>query len=161
MNTKHVNTKHVNLHNYNVKVNGKKLNIITVGDNCFEPKICSRFIVKLTNIYTKEIIPSQFIKSIDRPSKYKNFFSTTKYYPLNISLYDPISPSIPYLMESNNMFGWNIEINILGPVGDIVETWNIKSAKLKKVKYSSFNWADTGNPAEIQLVFRIKNVTLL
>ncbi len=150
---------------YSVKSSGKKITINTIADlninSNFEPKIYNRFFVKLSNEYTKEVIASHFINSTDRPSSYKNFFGIKKYYPLHISIYDPVTPNIVQLTESNFNSGWNIEINILGPIGDIIETWEIKNAKLEKIKYSSFDWADTGNCAKINLTFKIKNVKLL
>ena len=155
-------------YNFNV-MSGKKnkLAISGIHDDdtilykTWEPKTDNRFIAKIVSRNDVEI-PPYINKSITRPSCYYTKFGFKKYHPLIVSLYDPIlETSISKLIESMDKNHIDINIKILGPVGDSVEEWQIKNAKLKGIKYSSFDWSRNGNASFIELVFDIKDVTLL
>lgn len=120
---------------------------VRLGENhiftAFEPKVISRFIVKITNENKEELIPPFVIFRSDRPSFRLSATGNTKVYdPFWISAYDPIVPSTAQAVELAywNKSQWNIDLKILGPVGDTVEHWSIGDAKLLQVQYSSLDW---------------------
>ena len=131
----------------------KSIDVITNITKDFipwEPKQEQRHLVYLTNKKGKTIVPSFLIKEIDRPSfcieKGKKVFDTMK-----MTLYDPIVPSAAQLVwhSIKRKEKWNIVLNLLGTVGDKVEEWEIKNAKVNFVKFSSCDWSNTGDPATI------------
>ena len=129
----------------------------------FEPKVNHRFIMEITDQYNKVIIPSYVIRCIDRPSYTINWFGKPIFNPFKITLYDPIVPSSTQNIEVARWkkSKWNIKIKILGPIADTVEEWEILNAKIKSASHSSMDWSDSGNPALVTIIFKIKNVKLL
>ena len=138
----------------------------------FEPKTIKRFIVKMTGQNGETIVPSYVICSVSRPSFLRetveyptpHFWEdsaepvTSKYswLPLTMEVYDPISPSssqrlIPF-MDKHEKF--NLTINILGPVGDVVEEWEILGCEILGADLGVLNWADDGEPLKIKLTIK-------
>lgn len=138
----------------------------------FEPKVANRFILNIDGI------PAYTIKTAGRPSV--NLGTTTIEYinlkrklkgkaewqDISISLYDPIVPSaaqacmewVRLAHESvtgrngyADMYKKDIQINILGPVGDIVEKWDIRGAFPNAVDFNStaLDWGSSGDPLMI------------
>jgi len=111
----------------------------------FEPKTMSRFICRMTNKEGKTIVPPYLIKEITRPS----VFRTNKQWiwnPIQITTYDPIVPSATqifydYLMQDCPE-KFDIVVDVLGPVGDVVEKWEIKSAEISKVDFGVLDWCN-------------------
>ena len=129
----------------------------------YEPKTDRRFLVKITNKQGVELVPSYVVRSITRPQFSYTWFGTKKYELFEMDMYDPIVPSTMHnLVHSRaDVRLWNINIRILGPVGDTVEEWNIKNAKLMSVLPSEMDWRNSGEPASILVKFKISNVQLL
>ena len=128
----------------------------------FEPKVGSRHIVYVTDKEGNEILPAYVVKGTDRPSFKVNFTGELVFNNLTLSLYDPVVPSTPQRIMSaiHDNKQWNIDIKILGPVGDVVEYWEIKDAKVKDVQFSSMDWSGDGDPAIVNVTFEIKLATL-
>ena len=84
-----------------------------------------------------EQIPSYLIYSIDRPT-FTYIGNTYEPLPIDMWLYDPISPSSTRLIfdefinKSNNLIG-NVTINILGLVGEYVEKWELTDVKILEI----------------------------
>jgi len=115
----------------------------------FEPKTQTRFLVKLTDKEGKDVIPTWLIKEIARPKVQWSIVNKSwTWLPITIKTYDPIVPSAAqmfyaYMMEKEpdgpGLF--DITINVLGPVGDTVEKWEIKDARFSQIDFGSFDWA--------------------
>lgn len=109
----------------------------------FEPKTRNRFICKIQDKDGKELIPSWLITYVDRPKVTGvSSPSTRKWEPLSIEVYDPIVPSTAqvlyeYLFEPKSV---DITIYVLGPVGDLVELWEIDNAVINTVDFGSLDW---------------------
>jgi hypothetical protein len=142
----------------------------------FEPKTNHRHLVKVTNKDGKEVFPTFVIKKVARPS-----FEVDKVYrgenedgggveekilrydPIRLTLYDPIVPSTSQavyitLRGDDNCYG--LSIRVLGPVGDTVEEWEVKNAKITKVSFSTMDWSKTGDPATVNVWFQSDDITL-
>ncbi len=142
----------------------------------FEPKTNHRHIVKVTNNKGKEVFPTFVMKKVERPSlavtdsvnmvemlDEEEGENQLNYYPLTITMYDPIVPSTPqavYETLRNDLNCYTINIRVLGPVGDNVEEWEIKNAKITDVFFSPMDWSKTGDPATVRVVFKIDDVIL-
>ena len=140
----------------------------------FEPKLQNRFVFLIDGI------PAYTIKAANRPSinfeevqlnhlnvkifiKFKGEWQT-----LDITLYDPIVPSASQAVmewvrlshESvtgrdgySDFYKKDCNIQVLGPVGDIVEEWTLKGAWIKSANFGDLT--NEGNdPAEIELTLR-------
>lgn len=127
----------------------------------FEPKTTQRFIVYVKNEHGETIIPSYVIKYIERPTYSLN---SGEWIPniLKMKCYDPISPSIPQAIYNSidKKEKWNLIINILGPVGDKVEEWEIKNATIDSVLFGNLNWCEINNPIEIEIFLNVNNIKL-
>lgn len=115
----------------------------------FEPKVQNRFIMNIDGI------PAYLIKTAARPSIVNNSIvldhinlkrklkGKSEWQDIAITLYDPIVPSaaqacmewVRLAHESvtgrngyADMYKKDVQIQVLGPVGDIVEKWDIKGA---------------------------------
>ena len=140
----------------------------------FEPKLKNRFIMQIDGIN------AYLIKAINRPTlesdevilehmnvtiyvKGKSRWST-----LDITLYDPIVPSAAQqVMEwirlghesvtgrdgYSDFYKKNITFNLLGPVGDVVEEWELKGAYIQSATFGDLAF-DSSDPVEITLTLR-------
>ena len=140
----------------------------------FEPKLQNRFILTIDGV------PSYTIKASGRPqiqfeevelrhmnvSRYVAGKGTWQ--PLDITLYDPIVPSAAQAVmewvrlshESvtgrdgySDFYKKDITLNVLGPVGDIVEEWTMKGAWIQTATFNDLDWA-TNDPVEVTLTLR-------
>jgi hypothetical protein len=141
----------------------------------FEPKVQNRFIMNIDGI------PAYLIKAAARPSINNNTIvldhinlkrklkGKSEWQDIQITLYDPIVPSgaqavmewVRLAHESvtgrngyADMYKKDVQIQVLGPVGDIVEKWDIKGAFPSQV---DFNGAGLDWSAQESLAI---NVTL-
>ena len=88
--------------------------------------------------------------------------------PLEITLYDPIVPSATQQViewirlhhESvtgrdgySDFYKKNITFNVLDPVGDVVEEWELKGAYIQSANFGDLAF-DSSDPVEI--IFNIK-----
>ena len=140
----------------------------------FEPKVKNRFIMQIDGIN------AYMIKGINRPSLESDevileHMNTTRYIkgksrwqPIDITLYDPVVPSaaqqvmewIRLSHESvtgrdgySDFYKKNVTINLLGPVGDVVEEWELKGTYIQSANFGDFAF-DTSDPAEITLTLK-------
>lgn len=129
----------------------------------FEPKVQNRFIMNIDGI------PAYLIKTAARPSINNNTITLdhinlkrklkgkSEWGDIAITLYDPIVPSAAQAVmewvrlahESvtgrngyADMYKKDVQINVLGPVGDIVEKWDLKGAFPSQVEFngSGLDW---------------------
>ena len=102
----------------------------------FEPKTANRFLVET------EGIPSFLIKECNRPS-FSLIDGVKSWDYISFRLYDAIYPSgsvaVMKKLQSGNK--WNFTIKILGPVGDVVEVWEVKNAEVTSVDFSELDWS--------------------
>ena len=138
----------------------------------FEPKLQNRFIMLIDGI------PSYLIKKTARPSiSFTNItldhINTKRkikgkgvWNPIQMELYDPVTPSgaqavmewVRLSHESvtgrdgySDFYKKDINIQSLGPVGDVVEEWKLKGAYCQAVNFGDLDWAADGAPTMIQL----------
>lgn len=131
----------------------------------FEPKVQNRFIMNIDGI------PSYLIKAAARPTINNNVITLdhinlkrklkgkSEWNDIEITLYDPIVPSgaqavmewVRLAHESvtgrngySDMYKKDVQIQVLGPVGDIVEQWDLKGAFPSQVNFngSGLDWAN-------------------
>ena len=140
----------------------------------FEPKLKNRYIMNI------EGINAYMIKTAARPQiqfdevelHHMNVRRYVKgkgaWQPLTITLYDPIVPSASQqVMEwvrlshesvtgrdgYSDFYKKHVNIQVLGPVGDIVEEWTLKGAFIQDAQFGDLDFASS-DPAEITLTLR-------
>ena len=150
--------------------------------NSFEPKVQNRFIMYIDGI------PSYLIRKASRPT-FKNGEVQMKHMNsqrwikgrsewdamTGIELYDPIVPSAAQAVmewvrlhhESvtgrdgySDFYKKDITINMLGPVGDKVEEWQLKGALITSAAFGDVSWEEDGTPALITLDLRFDKAIL-
>lgn len=138
----------------------------------FEPKMKNRFIMEIDGI------PSYLIKTANRPSI--QFEAVTldhinvkrklkgkgEWQDIEITLYDPIVPSgaqavMEWVRLSHesltgrdgyaDFYKKDVDIYMLGPVGDKIEQWKIKGAFILNATFNDLDWANASDPADITL----------
>ena len=139
--------------------------------NAFEPKTKNRYIMYI------EGIPAYTIKAAARPAitfggielSHINVKRKLKgkgtWDNIDITLYDPIVPSgTQAVMEWIRLghesvtgrdgyaefYKKDVTINVLGPVGDIVEEWTLKGAWIVSSNFNDLAW-DSEDPVEISI----------
>ena len=140
----------------------------------FEPKLKNRFIMQIDGIN------AYLIKAASRPSLESDevaleHMNTTRYVKgksrwasLDITLYDPIVPSAAQqVMEwvrlghesvtgrdgYSDFYKKTITFNMLGPVGDVVEEWELRGAFPLSANFGDVAF-DSSDPAEITMTLR-------
>ena len=141
----------------------------------FEPKLKNRYIMSIDGI------PAYLIKTANRPSisfeevelnhlNVKRYVKGTgEWGALDITLYDPIVPSAAQsVMEwvrlshesvtgrdgYSDFYKKDVTINVLGPVGDIVEEWTLKGTWIQNANFGDLDFASGADPVEISLTLR-------
>jgi hypothetical protein len=137
----------------------------------FEPTVSNRFIMYIDGI------PSYMIKKADAPgvelgeikldhiNVYRKIKGKALWRDMVLSLYNPISPSgqqavmewVRLSHESvtgrdgySDFYKKDINLSILGPVGDVVSEWILKGAFVKDTNFGTYDWS-TSDPTEISL----------
>ena len=137
----------------------------------FEPKVANRFIMYI------EGIPSYLIKTTARPgitfgdivldhiNVERKLKGKGRWGDVAITLYDPIVPSgaqavMEWVRLSHesvtgrdgyaDFYKKDINLSILGPVGDIVSEWICKGAFIKEANFGTYDWS-TSDPTELTL----------
>tara|TARA_Y100000310_G_C20375396_1_gene665498 strand:+ start:167 stop:655 length:489 start_codon:yes stop_codon:yes gene_type:complete len=140
----------------------------------FEPKLQNRF------VFSVDGIPSYLVKTTGRPKitfeevelnhlNVKRFVKGKGTWdPLDITLYDPIVPSsaqavmewIRLSHESvtgrdgySDFYKKDCNIQVLGPVGDIVEEWTLKGTWITNADFGSLDFS-TNDPVETTVTLR-------
>lgn len=146
----------------------------------FEPKVQNRFIMYMNGV------PSYIIKKINRPSiefgdvdiHHINLMRKLKgkanWGDFTMTLYDPIVPSgaqavMEWIRISHesitgrdgyaDFYKKDLQFEVLGPVGDIVEEWVLKGAYVKSAQFGDMDWA-TDQQIEITVTLRIDYAVL-
>lgn len=138
----------------------------------FEPKMKHRFILDVAGI------PSYLIKTANRPSI--QFETVTldhinvkrklkgkgEWQDIEITLFDPIVPSgaqavMEWVRLSHesltgrdgyaDFYKKDIDIYMLGPVGDKIEQWKLKGAFITNATFNDLDWSNQADPADITL----------
>ena len=140
----------------------------------YEPKLKNRFIMDI------DCIPAYTIKTAQRPQitfeevtlEHMNITRYVKgkgrWQQLQITLYDPIVPSAASAViewirlhhESatgrdgySDFYKKNINFQVLGPVGDIIEKWTLNGAFIADASFGDMDFASS-DPIEITLTLR-------
>ena len=140
----------------------------------YEPKLKNRFIMDIDGI------PAYTIKTAQRPQitfeevtlEHMNITRYVKgkgrWQQLQITLYDPIVPSAASAViewirlhhESatgrdgySDFYKKNINFQVLGPVGDIIEKWTLNGAFIADASFGDMDIASS-DPIEITLTLR-------
>ncbi len=140
----------------------------------YEPKLKNRFIMDIDGI------PAYTIKTAQRPQitfeevtlEHMNITRYVKgkgrWQQLQITLYDPIVPSAASAViewirlhhESatgrdgySDFYKKNINFQVLGPVGDIIEKWTLNGAFIADASFGDMDFASS-DPNEITLTLR-------
>ena len=135
----------------------------------FEPKLKNRFIMGI------EGIPGFIIKSVARPTLQfetitldhinvkRKIKGKGTWQPLQITLFDPIVPSgAQAVMEwvrlsheavtgregYSDFYKKDVDITVMGPVGDKVEKWTLKGAFISQANFGELSWAENA-PVDI------------
>ena len=125
-------------------------------------------------------LPAYLVKTMARPSitfeevelhhinvkRYVHGKATWE--PIEVTLYDPVVPSAAQgVMEwirlhhesvtgrdgYSDFYKKDIDFNVLGPVGDIVEQWKLKGAFIQAANFNDLDYASS-DPVDISLTLR-------
>jgi len=137
----------------------------------FEPKMKNRYIMEIDGI------ASYLIKTANRPSitfepvvldhinVKRKLKGKGEWQDIEITLFDPIVPSgaqqvMEWVRTSHesitgrdgyaDFYKKDIDIYMLGPVGDKIENWKIKGAFINSAVFNDLDWA-SNDPSEITL----------
>ena len=140
----------------------------------FEPKLKNRYIMSIDGI------PAYLIKTTGRPSiefeevelnhlNVKRFVKgKATWQSISLTMYDPVVPSAAQsVMEwvrlshesvtgrdgYSDFYKKDVSIEVLGPVGDIVESWKLKGAWIQAANFNDLDFASS-DPAEISVTVR-------
>ena len=140
----------------------------------FEPKLKNRFIMNIDGV------PAYLIKTTNRPQitfeevelnhmNVKRFVKgKATWDTIEMTLYDPVVPSAAQAVmewvrlshESvtgrdgySDFYKKDVTINVLGPVGDIVEEWTLKGTWIKSANFGELDFA-SNDPTDISLTLR-------
>ena len=120
----------------------------------FEPKVQNRFIMFIDGI------PSYLVKNATAPGFEAGEIIldhiNVRWNDMNLSLYDPVTPSgAQAVMEwarlahesvtgrdgYSDFYKKDLQLDILGPVGDVVSQWIIKGAYCKTANFGEYDWS--------------------
>jgi len=141
----------------------------------FEPKLQNRFLMKIDGI------PAYLIKKISRPTiemseivldhinTKRKIKGKANWTPITVNLYDPVTPSgAQAVMEwvrlhhesvtgrdgYSDFYKKDIDIETLGPVGDVVENWILKGAFVTNASFGDMDWT-SDTPANISITINM------
>ena len=137
----------------------------------FEPKMKNRFIMEIDGI------PSYLIRVANRPTitfekvtldhinVKRQLKGKGEWQDVTMTLFDPIVPSgaqavMEWVRLSHesltgrdgyaDMYKKDIQIYMLGPVGDKIEQWTLKGAFIQSANFGDLDWS-SNDPASIEL----------
>ena len=140
----------------------------------FEPKLKNRFIMQIGGIN------AYLIKTANRPQiqfdeVILEHMNVTRYVkgkgrwqPIDITLYDPVVPSaaqqvMEWIRLSHesitgrdgyaDFYKKDVSFQVLGPVGDVVEEWELKGTFIQDANFGDLDFA-TSDPVEITLTLK-------
>ena len=140
----------------------------------FEPKLKNRYVMSIDGI------PAYLIKTAARPSiefeevelnhlNVKRFVKgKATWQPVTMTLYDPVVPSAAQAVmewvrlshESvtgrdgySDFYKKDVNVQVLGPVGDIVEQWTLKGSWIQAANFNDLDFASS-EPIDIECTIR-------
>ena len=140
----------------------------------YEPKMANRFIMYI------EGIPAYLVKAASRPSidqgevildhinVERKLKGKSRWQDVTVTLYDPVVPSgAQAVMEwvrlhhesvtgrdgYSDFYKKDVQIKVLGPVGDVVEQWTLKGAFITAANFNDLDFASS-DPAEVSVTLR-------
>ena len=140
----------------------------------FEPKLKNRYVMQIDGI------PAYTIKTANRPQitfdevelqhlNVKRFIKGKgTWQTLQFTMYDPIVPSAAQAVmewvrlshESvtgrdgySDFYKKDVNIKVLGPVGDVVEQWTLKGAWIQTATFNDLDFSSS-DPVEISVTLR-------
>jgi hypothetical protein len=140
----------------------------------FEPKLKNRYLFQIDGV------PAYLVKTANRPNiefeevtlEHMNVKRFVKgkgtWSELEVTLYDPVVPSAAQAVmewvrlshESvtgrdgySDFYKKDVTIQVLGPVGDIVEEWKLKGAWIKSANFGELSF-ESNDPADITVTLR-------
>jgi len=140
----------------------------------FEPKLKNRFVMSIDGI------PAYLIKTANRPSisfeevelnhmNVKRFVKgKATWETIEITMYDPVVPSaaqaamewVRLSHESvtgrdgySDFYKKDVQFQVLGPVGDVVEQWTLKGTWIQAANFNDLDFASS-EPVDISLTLR-------
>ena len=140
----------------------------------FEPKLKNRFVMSIDGI------PAYLIKTANRPTisfeevelnhmNVKRFVKgKATWETIEITMYDPVVPSaaqaamewIRLSHESvtgrdgySDFYKKDVQFQVLGPVGDVVEQWTLKGTWIQAANFNDLDFASS-EPVDISLTLR-------
>lgn len=151
-----------------------------INNTIFQPIFAFQFRFLIDGIPTymiKSVNGIGFTESEDTIFHINNYFklaSRRMYKDINLSLYDPCSPSgAQAVMEWANlryervtgraayfdMYAKDVVMNVTGPAGDIVREWVIKKAFIKDAEFGDYN-KETETHTTINLILANSGIDL-
>ncbi len=136
----------------------------------FQPKVKNRFRLLIDGIPTflmkTTSLPefSTTTQKIEYINTYFKIQGKAEWQAITATLYDPVTPSGAQAVIEWIRLGYetitgragypdfykkDIEIQLLGPVGDIVSAWKLYGAFIESTNFGDGDWADDGSPIEI------------
>jgi hypothetical protein len=137
----------------------------------FEPKMKNRYILEIDGIASYLIKTAnrptiQFEKvTLDHINVKRQLKGKGEWQDINITLFDPIVPSgaqqvMEWVRLSHesltgrdgyaDFYKKDIDIYMLGPVGDKIENWKLKGAFITTANFGDLDWS-SNDPASIEL----------
>jgi len=137
----------------------------------FEPKMKNRFIMEVDGIASYLIKAAnrptiQFEKvTLDHINVKRQLKGKGEWQDINITLFDPIVPSgaqqvMEWVRLSHesltgrdgyaDFYKKDLQIYMLGPVGDKIEQWTLKGAFITTANFGDLDWS-SNDPASIEL----------
>ena len=140
----------------------------------FEPKLKNRFVMSIDGI------PAYLIKTANRPSisfeevelnhmNVKRFVKgKATWETIEITMYDPVVPSaaqaamewVRLSHESvtgrdgySDFYKKDVQFQVLGPVGDVVEQWTLKGTWIQSANFNDLDFSSS-EPVDISLTLR-------
>ena len=150
------------------------LNANEIMFRAFEPKVQNRFVMFIDNI------PSFMVKNVKAPTftdnvikldhinSYRKIRGKREWEDMSMTLYDPITPSGAQAVMEWARTGYesvtgragyadfykkNVTFNLLGPVGDVIEEWQLVGAFITSAAFGDLDWA-TSDPVEVTVTLR-------
>lgn len=138
----------------------------------FEPKMKNRFILEVDGIASYLIKTAnrptiQFEKvTLDHINVKRQLKGKGEWQDINITLFDPIVPSgaqqvMEWVRLSHesltgrdgyaDFYKKDLQIYMLGPVGDKIEQWTLKGAFITTANFGDLDWSNATDPASIEL----------
>lgn len=148
----------------------------------FEPKMKNRFLMYIENIPTFMVHvasrPSIQFETVvlDHINIKRKLQGKGEWQDITITLYDPIVPSaaqaaMEWVRQSHesltgrrgyaDFYKKDIALKMLGPVGDVVEEWQIKGAFITSVNFGDLDWSSGADFAGVEIGLAMDYAVLL